>query len=530
MQWYVNNPDSYQYLQIARHYMHGFWPEAINGYWSPMQSWLLIPFLGVFDPIRGMKFLLLLEGMLAFICWINWVQRFPVSQFFRNLLIYGSIPFILSYAYLVPTADLLFLALVLYLPSAIPHLYSGKKRNAIWYGLFGALLYFAKSFGLPLFIVWSITVILYERRKGISYPTRRNLLTAALAFLIPVLTWSSFLAVKYKHVTLSEAARFNMTREVSPTPGKMMALPLLSGGIVKPAGAHAISAWEEPMQVLKLNPVNPLASVSDAKFYARVVERNLLTIWYYDFRRQPGIFFLLLSVVFLVIEFRKKKINSSSTQTRLINVYEYAQVFYAFVLLLCFYLGYSLILVHTRYIWICTWLLLMLSAWLISVLFSGSSGIKNKAGNILMLCILLLALKRPAKEILFTIDKDYPLTMLGNGILNPLETMYHSYEHDRRIHHLTIALQDRMPDPGAIVSLGNYPGDRHTYSAGLNVAYYSNHSFYGMMENEKYADLPAEVKYLLIWDSGIAAPEGLTLLFSDAATKARLFMRAKSSL
>ena len=42
---HVFNDDSISYLTIANEYEDGNFSAAINGYWSPLFSWLMVPFL-----------------------------------------------------------------------------------------------------------------------------------------------------------------------------------------------------------------------------------------------------------------------------------------------------------------------------------------------------------------------------------------------------------------------------------------------------------------------------------------------------
>ncbi len=47
--------DEISYINIAHAYASGHWQNAINGYWSPLYSWLMVPFLIIFGfkPIYG---------------------------------------------------------------------------------------------------------------------------------------------------------------------------------------------------------------------------------------------------------------------------------------------------------------------------------------------------------------------------------------------------------------------------------------------------------------------------------------------
>jgi len=42
---YQINPDGISYISIAQKYLRGDYGNAVNGYWSPLFSWLLMPFL-----------------------------------------------------------------------------------------------------------------------------------------------------------------------------------------------------------------------------------------------------------------------------------------------------------------------------------------------------------------------------------------------------------------------------------------------------------------------------------------------------
>jgi hypothetical protein len=42
---YIINSDGISYISIAREYLNGQFLYAVNGYWGPLFSWLLIPFL-----------------------------------------------------------------------------------------------------------------------------------------------------------------------------------------------------------------------------------------------------------------------------------------------------------------------------------------------------------------------------------------------------------------------------------------------------------------------------------------------------
>ena len=69
---YITDPDGASYAAIADHYASGNFNEAINGLWSPLHSWLVIPLIkfGV-NTIIAFKLTNLILGVL-FLITILW--------------------------------------------------------------------------------------------------------------------------------------------------------------------------------------------------------------------------------------------------------------------------------------------------------------------------------------------------------------------------------------------------------------------------------------------------------------------------
>src|SRR5205085_1059147 len=67
VRFYADNPDTFQYISISSKYLSGDWSYAINGYWSPLISWLLIIPSLFFEDILAFKLLQLFIGALLYI-------------------------------------------------------------------------------------------------------------------------------------------------------------------------------------------------------------------------------------------------------------------------------------------------------------------------------------------------------------------------------------------------------------------------------------------------------------------------------
>lgn len=366
-----------------------------------------------------------------------------------------------------------------------------SMKATFFMGLLGAMMYFAKAYGFPLFISMLFCVVLISFFEKSNSGIVKHSILSLIIFLSISALWFIPLSIKYDHFTISEAGRFNLSKEVAPLPEKTMYLPVLNGPLLSPPDEFSISAWESPGDVLTLNRIRPLQSKEDFRYYLQIVKRNLLSIWYFDFRNQLGIVFTFLLGIFILGSIlRSFKINRT--------------IILLFLLIILFYGGYSLILVHTRYIWVCTWIMLLLSGWILERITKESKW--NHDGiYFFFLLVLLLSVKRPIKEILFTKDADFPLLWIGKGISNPFGTMEIMYRPEKK---LQVALNNlkQLPDfKGKIASLKAVDGERHIYSSCLFIVNEIGGQYYGPLDahlsiDEMKTELQGfGISYLLVW-------------------------------
>ena len=470
---YSDNPDTYQYLIIARNFSEGI--ISINAYWSPLISWLLIVPIKLFGhDLIVFKTLQLTIGWFALFQFQQVVTKFEIRE--KNMIVWAIIPFILSYAFLNLTPDLLFLALTLMLIN----LFSSPNKKVIPIALTGALLYYCKSFGFPFFIAISCVWFLWLERNTIFF---RKIIIWFAVFTLP---WICILSVHYKKITWGEAAAFNRSVDVAPLPERGNELPILKGGLTKPLNG-SFSAWEDPGAFVSKEQITLFSS--PAKF-AQVMSRNFQTIWYYDFSRQPGIVFLLL----LMVVFFKKKISKSNA-------------FYLLVIIIFVnYFAYSMILIHPRYVWINSWLMMVVSAYIADKII-----LYKKGFHVFLILLLLWFVKRPVKELLFTEDKDLPLGWVFKGIKYPVQTLNIMYSEDQELKIFSEEIKNLKP-VGPIAAIKSVEFGRNTYAAGLRIAYDSKNIFYGQinpLQSRNPDSLKSlNIRYLLSFNKNdtLAAP------------------------
>lgn len=478
---YVNNPDSFQYIRLARYWYEGKWSEAVNGYWSPAISWLLsLMLLSGKHPVLLFKFLQALIALSSFTCWCRLVDR--VGSFPWMKLI--AIPLFISQAFLTLTPDLLFVTVNLALIDYFIQkpVWNDSKRSLVA-GIIGGISYLSKAFGFPLFMVVVIISYLHHRNttSGSSF---KNMLIGVSAFAVISATWIIPISIKYGYFTLSEAAAFNSTREVSGQENQIVHLPILyEEGLIVPYGNSALSAWEEPMQSKPMKKLDPLNSKADRQTRLDNLKRNFLSMWYFDFRRQPGMIFILLMVL-AFISFRGRFMND-------------VRFFYPLMLMLSVYIGYGLILYHARYSWICTYMMILISGLLYQ---NSSKGILRNLMKALVFVMAILVVKRPVKEILFSHDQETGIGQLWHAVLQPRATLTATYSDDELVFN---AGENIRCIDGPFVSRFDLSNGRPRYFSSLLLAERSVQRYCGQIDDLK-ADAIARlqnagIKYFVVW-------------------------------
>ena len=486
--WYADNPDSFQYLSIARHYIHGDFSAAINGYWSPLISWLLVPFLATgLNGILSFKILQILIGLFTVIEWKRFIESIIPQSRMQKLFSVFIIPFTISAGIFNLTPDLLFTTLILFLINQLNTSFGDRdrilgleRRELVLLGATGGLLFLSKAFGLPLFVFLMAVVFMYRRR----FFTPKKLLTVITVFSLISGIWILLLSQKYNHFTISEAARFNMTHEVAPLSGQIINLPVINSGLIDPPYPTSLSAWETPGSVIPLTTVKPYEEFS---FYLKVIRRNLESIYFTDFRRQIGWVFLAAVILFFL--FRKNK-NEQIPFVVLLSVLTIVSV----------YLGYTLILVHERYTWIC--MILMVPASLYFLSRVDTKIIPKQLFLAITLVLFFLAIKRPVKQILFTSDSKMNLSMLWKGARTPRLTMGIFYETDERLNLAANKVQSMVKAGATFASVRQKDADRERYASSLFIVDRCEGKYYGQVDSINDPSLSEKsIDYLIEYGS-----------------------------
>jgi len=335
---YQVNPDGINYISIAEKYMCGDFYNAINGCWSPLFSWLLIPLLALgIPPLAASKFLSLFVALIALIGINSLSSRFDITRTFRYILLLCSIPILLYYAFIVIAPDLLLLTLLIFYLSLI---FNKKHERKLWYGpacgVLGGLAYLAKAYAFPFFIIHFLIFSFIRYRMSDQKPRIiQNTVAGLVCFFLISGTWIFTLHYKYDVWTISTAGSYNHGLNAPNSKGH----PMHYQGLLTPTNETAISAWEDPSYLT----VEKWSAFEYPYHQIGVIQRNLKQ----TINILAGFSVLFLAIIFL--QFRQWRL--------LVTLALYAG-------------GYCLIATCPRYLWICQILLLLMGVLALSRLFS----------------------------------------------------------------------------------------------------------------------------------------------------------------
>lgn len=452
---YVLNPDGVSYINVAKKYLSGNFQLAINGYWSPLFSWLLIPFLALkVDGLLATKLLSIITGVFLLLG----VNRLLVNQKIRDIwrawALFTIIPLLLMFTFTVVTPDLLLCVMLInYLNSLLDKNFVKYKDQAITVGWFGALAYLAKSYALIFFLVhFSFSVALFYRRYKLITKKRFILSQWLIGIFIFVLisgTWTILISKKYHHLTFSTAAKFNQqktAKEVDPNPNNIT-------GLIEPADKFSTSYWDDPSNIQLTTQTNKI-SVENITYRLKLIFQNIIkTIVFYNYL---SIFTIAIILISIFIYSRKI----------------YIRKHIILLMLLLYPIWYWPILIEERYLWTVFVLVIVLSAGLLDYWQSH-----NKLSKLVIFITAFIVF----------ISFQYL----------PWETR-HMKKPGNELVLLSSEIKSNGTNRERVASIGNYPDS-------LSLAYYSNKIYLGELglglSNEQLNKLiiAHKIDYLWIW-------------------------------
>jgi hypothetical protein len=270
------NPDGVAYMRIASYYADGKIDLAVSGYWGPLLSWLLVPWLKLgMAPVAAARIVMALSAVyFLWACWRVFVRfglRGKPLQWALWSVATVSVPWSVENI----TPDLLLGALLGHAFS----LMAGTRclarpavslRTGLWWGL----AYLAKGVAFPvaLLICAGVGVLWWNDRSWSRAGLTRAVLVTLLGFCLVAVPWVAVLSAKYGQFTFSTSGRLNHAMVGPPDVRRFYPL---DRGLHRPEPGR-ITFWEDPQ--VSYPDWSPLASPGNALHQLRIVARNACVV------------------------------------------------------------------------------------------------------------------------------------------------------------------------------------------------------------------------------------------------------------
>jgi hypothetical protein len=337
---FLNN-DTLAYINLAERYAAGDWQHAINGYWSPMYSWILsLCHLMGLPLLQSCYVINFIAASLSLYILCALARRYLKHPLFYGAFSLCALMLLFHYAMSTLTPDLLaafFCFWFLYLVT--DREFAFNSRLCWLAGIAAACAYFSKSYNfVPLNLVLaSWLFIALVKKKASRCKHLFPLVKTYGIFLFLSFLWIAILSIHEDRFTFSTAGRFNHNlvgpyySGVFPTNNNLLA----------PAFEKAYSKHTNPAHLLDAydwSPFNDTRSFLHQLVLIKNATRGLFTIL-----DSTGVKWLvLISSLLIVFVYRKKM---EITYDRSIN-----KVGWFF---LCYPLLYLPLFIHDRYIICC---------------------------------------------------------------------------------------------------------------------------------------------------------------------------------
>ncbi|MBE9125750.1 MULTISPECIES: hypothetical protein [unclassified Coleofasciculus] len=234
----ISTADGISYLDIGDAYMRGDWQTAINGYWSPLYSWILGITFFILKPsaywefplVNLVNFTIYLGALVSFEFWLGklleYQNKITLDSQFKSVqipiwvwLVLGYTLFLWSSLHWITvrsnTPDMIVAALV-YLASGIILHISTKTAswlNVIALGAVLGLAYLAKAVMFPLSFIFLAVAMLAMGNLRQVLP---RIMVALLVFTLVTTPFITALSLSKGHLTFGETGKLNYAWSVNP--------------------------------------------------------------------------------------------------------------------------------------------------------------------------------------------------------------------------------------------------------------------------------------------------------------------------
>jgi len=336
--------DGVSYIQVARYYAKGNLDLAVNSWWSPLFSWMLVPFVWMgAEPVLTAKILSVFLG-LGFALGVRRFVRevlggpYLLPAFAGALLL--ALPMVLAVG-----ADLLLACLLTwYFAWSVRLIRQDFHTGAFLTGVLGGLAFLAKAYALPFVLVHLAMTFLLRwalvRRQLVVGKVWSPFLAAYFGLLIAVAPWIVTVSIHDKKWLISSPASYDrllcpVTPEATPK--------VIPPWVLQWPREGRLTTWENPPEATGWPKIwSPWDSAEAMKCQVVSLAYNIKDV--FDEVRTSDLFGLqaagFLAGCWLLVRRPRSILGGMGTFC-----------LWACVSIVIYFLGYSLIVIKVRFLW-----------------------------------------------------------------------------------------------------------------------------------------------------------------------------------
>lgn len=354
---YIINSDGISYISIARNYLNGHLFYAINGYWSPLYSWLLIPFMsflpGNLGNIVATKIFAIFIGLFTMVAIYLVIDNLNFNNFSKSIFLLTIIPYLLLFTFNFITPDLLVVCILLfYLNFLMDKKYRKNKYMGFLIGFLASIAFLSKSYFFFFFLIHFILSNLFYIKKYSQDRSviKKNLLLGLSVFLVISSVWAVIISEKYDTITIGTSGSYNYAL-IGPESNNHA---MFYQGLITPPNEFSVSSWEDP-SYFEIKKWSPLESTQNFVHQFKIILNNIYDIILFS----SYLLFIPILAVFLALSILFKSYDKSIKHN----------IIFILGTMILYAGGYILILVEERYLWVVLILSLILGFYSLNVLY-----------------------------------------------------------------------------------------------------------------------------------------------------------------
>ncbi len=273
------NTDGIAYLRIAHYYATGQSDLMVSGYWGPLLSWLLVPFLKLgFEPLSAARVVMALSALVFTTSCARLFKRMDLALGRQAVGVWIAVALSTFWSVRYLTPDVLLAGLMAVACSNLmDKRWVEDCELALQTGLIWAVAYLAKAVAFPLGFLITAGIALFWKRSGTA-PGKvfTSVAWTLIPFMLASLPWIVTLSIKYKTVTFSTSGPIN--HALAGPPDAERYHPFARTYHQPEAGR--VTSWEDPSR-MKYNFWSPTASKANALHQAKVIAGNVPAVFHW---------------------------------------------------------------------------------------------------------------------------------------------------------------------------------------------------------------------------------------------------------